>query len=80
MASSIANEAPRAMVKRRIGPVVKTRLGRGFSELELREAGLTTSDARRSGLAIDVRRSTKREDNIKLLKEWFEKSQSRKKG
>ncbi len=46
----------------------KWRPGRGFSKGELKEAGLTTSEARRMGLPVDVRRKSIHAENVKVLR------------
>jgi ribosomal protein L13E len=50
---------------------VKTREGRGFSKAELRDAGLSVNEALKQGIPIDPRRSTKHEENVKLLKAYI---------
>ncbi len=49
------------------------RHGRGFTLKELKDAGLSLSDARWMAIPIDRRRSTHYPDNITLLKEYFER-------
>ncbi|MEM2429961.1 MAG: ribosomal protein L13e [Nitrososphaerales archaeon] len=50
---------------------IKFRLGRGFSLLELKEAGLSIKDARRLNLRVDPRRKTAHKENIELIKNWL---------
>ncbi len=45
------------------------REGRGFSREELRKAGISSKQALRLGLPVDVRRRTVREENVKLAKQ-----------
>ena len=54
------------VVKRRI----KTRKGKGFSKAELKDAGLNANEALKHRISIDSRRSTKHEDNVKMLKTY----------
>ncbi len=58
----------------RVRPVVKrkrkAREGKGFSREELREVGLSFSEALKQGIPIDTRRSTKHEENVKRLKAY----------
>ena len=61
-----------ALVARRIRGVVRSREGRGFSLGELKECGLTVSEARKKKLKVDELRRTKHEENIKALKTWLE--------
>jgi ribosomal protein L13E len=49
----------------------KTRKGRGFSKAELRDAGLSVNGALKQGLPIDSRRSSKHEENVKILKTYI---------
>ena len=67
------SDAPRAIVKKPIGPTKETRNGRGFSKTELLEVGLSLVDARKRGLMVDPLRKTKHKENIKSLKEWLKK-------
>lgn len=53
----------------------KARLGKGFSPDELKEAGLTTQEARRIGMPVDWKRKTSHEENIEALKAHAEASQ-----
>jgi len=47
----------------------KTRKGKGFSRGELREAGLDSKQALKLGISVDLRRKTKSEENVKVLKQ-----------
>ena len=49
----------------------KLRSGRGFSMQELKEANISLGMAKKLGLYIDIRRSTKREENVSALKSWL---------
>jgi len=49
----------------------KLRSGRGFSMQELKEASVSLGLAKKLGLYVDKRRSTKREENISALKSWL---------
>jgi len=51
----------------------KPRRGKGFSKSELREVELDFSQALRLRLPIDKRRKTKREENVKSLKQFMQK-------
>ncbi|MDH5635025.1 MAG: ribosomal protein L13e [Candidatus Bathyarchaeota archaeon] len=51
----------------------KIREGRGFSRDELREVELDFRQALRLGLPIDMRRKTKRVENVKALKQFLRK-------
>ena len=63
-------KTPRLISRGKTTP--KWREGRGFSILELKEVGLTIDKARRLGLYVDVRRKSKHEVNVKLLREFLE--------
>ena len=52
------------------------RTGRGFSQSELGEVGLSLEKGKSLGLAIDPKRSTKHAHNIQVLKDWIEASQA----
>ncbi|MCS7116347.1 MAG: ribosomal protein L13e [Nitrososphaerota archaeon] len=65
------NEPPVAKVICRDSHGIKFRVGRGFSLLELKEAGLSIEDARRMNLRIDLRRKTMHKENIDLIKDWL---------
>ncbi len=47
----------------------KKRMGRGFSRSELQEVGLTPGLAKRRRIPVDLRRKTKYEENIQILRE-----------
>jgi len=49
----------------------KLRSGRGFSMQELKEANIPLGMAKKLGLYVDIRRSTKREENVSTLKSWL---------
>lgn len=53
-------------------PVVKTgtkmREGKGFSQEELKQAGLTLMDAKRIGIYVDLRRKSAHAQNVEYLK------------
>jgi predicted flap endonuclease-1-like 5' DNA nuclease len=53
-----------AIVKRK----KKSRRGKGFSRGELKETGLNFNQALNMGIPIDIRRSTKHEENVETLK------------
>jgi len=46
----------------------RTRGGRGFSRDELREVEVDLKQALKLGIPIDLRRKTKHEENVKMLK------------
>jgi len=50
----------------------KNREGKGFSQAELKEAGICYKRALRTGIPIDLRRRTKHEENIELLRRYSE--------
>jgi large subunit ribosomal protein L13e len=51
----------------------KTRKGRGYSRWELEEVGLSLRQALKLGIQIDVRRSSKHNENVKTLKKYLNK-------
>lgn len=59
-----------------ISPMVsredKAREGRGFSLGELKEAGVTAGEAKVRGAPVDARRKSTHEENVEILKEWYE--------
>ena len=59
-----------ALVKRKR----RIRTGRGFSKGELREVNLSVREALKLGIPVDVRRSTKHNENIKILKSYLTES------
>jgi ribosomal protein L13E len=70
-----------AIVKRRImkGSMKKVSVtksmknGRGFSKAELEDAEISINEAKKYGIPIDQRRSTKHEENVNTLKTYIEK-------
>lgn len=67
-----------ALMVRMISPTVrrgdKERTGRGFSQDELKEAGLTIGEARHLGVPVDLNRRTSYVDNVGRLKAWVEEA------
>jgi ribosomal protein L13E len=58
-----------AVVKVKVNGVLKSRKGRGYSESELREAGIKNSRIAKSlGILVDENRKTIHEENAKYLK------------
>ena len=58
-----------AVVRVKVKGVLKSRKGRGYSESELREAGIqNTRIARSIGISVDENRKTMHEENAKYLK------------
>lgn len=55
---------------------IKKRTGRGFSQGEVKEAGLNVGEARHLGVPVDLNRRTCYEENIKILREWMEASKN----
>jgi len=51
---------------------IKIREGKGFSKLELKEAGLSLDLAKKLGLRIDKRRKTMHKENVETLKKLLE--------
>jgi len=56
-----------AIVKRKR----KSRRGKGFSRVELKEKGLSFMQALKMGIPIDIRRSTKHDENVETLKTYL---------
>lgn len=63
---------PKPIAVRYVQGTFKVRQGRGFSEAELKEAGISVADARKHSLRIDPRRRTKLDQNIRAIKKWLE--------
>ncbi len=55
------------------GKEKRKRLGRGFSLGELKEAGISISEARRRGIPVDMRRKTVHPWNVEALKKLLPK-------
>jgi ribosomal protein L13E len=60
----------------RIYPNLDSRLSRGFSVSEIREAGLTFQRAKSLGIIIDPRRKSSKQGNKDLLTSWVGKTQA----
>jgi len=67
---------PQPMVQKKNG---RTRTGKGFSRGEIREAGADFRQALKVGIPIDLRRKTKREENVKVIKQYLRSLSSKKK-
>jgi len=70
-------EIPKPIVVRYVQGTFKTRQGKGFSESELKEAGISTANARKLSIRVDPRRRTKLDENVRTLKLWLEGSSKR---
>jgi len=70
-------ETPEPIVVRYVLGTFKTREGRGFSEAELKEAGILTTEARKLSIRVDSRRRTKLDENVRMLKTWLESRSKR---
>jgi ribosomal protein L13E len=57
----------------------KPRRGKGFSLEELKASNVSIGQVRTSGLPVDERRRSSRQENIKLLKKIFSKKEDKKK-
>ncbi|QIW23566.1 50S ribosomal protein L13e [Sulfolobus sp. S-194] len=55
-----------------------TKVGRGFSLKELKEAGLTVQEAKKLGVRIDKRRKTSYPENVEALKKLEEQLKEKK--
>jgi large subunit ribosomal protein L13e len=51
----------------------KTRKGKGFSQKELKEAGLSLKQSQNLGIPIDTRRRSRHEENVKALMEFLQR-------
>jgi len=67
---------PQPIVQKKNG---RTRTGKGFSRGEIREAGAGFRQALKVGIPIDLRRKTKREENVKVIKQYLRSLSSKKK-
>ena len=72
----MSGEAPKPIVKkprllRYGGTDPGLRMGKGFSTLEIKEAGLSIEEARQLGIRIDKRRKTKWEWNVEALRKFL---------
>ena len=59
-----------AVVRRRR----KTRSGKGFSQDELSEVGLSPKQALRLGVPIDARRRSKHRENVEALRKYLKRN------
>ena len=55
----------------------KQRSGRGFTKGEVSKAGLTTADARKIGLPVDLRRETVHDENVAAVKAYAAKEKAK---
>jgi ribosomal protein L13E len=62
-----------AVVKRKR----KTRTGKGFSQEELREVGLSFTEALKTGIPIDKRRLSKHNENVDALRRHLERDETK---
>lgn len=51
----------------------RTRKGKGFSRGELKEAKIDFKQALKLTIPIDLRRKTKHQENVKIIKEYLRK-------
>jgi ribosomal protein L13E len=56
----------------------KERQGKGFSPDEIKEAGLTATDAKKLGIPVDWKRKTSHENNVTSLKAHIKKAPAKK--
>lgn len=63
---------PESVVVRKVHGIFRIRQGRGFSEAELKEAGISVASARKLSIKVDPRRRTKLNDNVRTLKTSLE--------
>ncbi|HID16522.1 MAG TPA: 50S ribosomal protein L13e [Candidatus Atribacteria bacterium] len=78
MEKPIPKVKPPALI--RYGKVIKNwRIGRGFSIGELKEAGLTVTEARKLGLRIDKRRKSVHKENVEAIRKYIGKIKETKK-
>ena len=71
-------KTPESIVVRYVRSVHKMRQSRGFSEAELKEAGIPAANARKRSIRVDSKRHTKLSDNVTKLKAWLGKAPARK--
>lgn len=57
-------------------PGGNTRSGKGFSQEELKKAGLSTTEAKKLEIPVDKRRKTAYDQNIKTVKAFAEKTKA----
>jgi len=65
-----ASPMPEAKVERGGDRTHALRAARGFSRGEISEAGISLVEARSHALRLDLRRRSKREENVVALKAW----------
>ena len=67
---------PLEFVEMEVWPMVyrknRTRKAKGFSRAELKEADIDPRSAVKLGLPVDLRRRSKHEENVKVLRRYIE--------
>jgi ribosomal protein L13E len=71
-------KVPESIVVRYVRSIHTTRQSRGFSEAELKEAGISAANARKLSIRVDPKRHTKLSDNVTRLKAWLRDVPTRK--
>ena len=67
----VKKDIPSATISRPLKHIIKIRNGKGFSRPELLSIDLDAGKARRLGLRVDSRRTTRWDRNVEVLKNWF---------
>ncbi len=67
----VKKDIPLAIISRPLKHITKKRYGKGFSRPELLSINIDPNKARRIGLRVDLKRTTKWDKNVDALKNWF---------